>query len=132
LPAQTPFTRRSAAEPCPTSDAEPPLHRHVFLSILRRTPDKQHANDNERYEQHQEDDHNEGDIHTVVLPEASRFYAGGETTRREGRWLGPAFRNDARAADANGGSIARRRSVARNISSRSLGWASVRGCPLKG
>ena len=60
----------SATEPCPASDAEPPLHCLVLLPILRRTPDKQHANENERCEQHQEHDHNEGDIHTVVLPEA--------------------------------------------------------------
>ncbi len=71
-------TRRLAAEPCPASDAEPPLHCPVLLPILRRTPDKQHTNENERYEQHQEHDHNEGDIHTVVLPEAPRFYSGGE------------------------------------------------------
>src|SRR5438034_889400 len=35
--------RPSATEPCPASDAEPPLHCPVLLSILRRTPDKQHA-----------------------------------------------------------------------------------------
>jgi hypothetical protein len=57
----------SATEPCPASDAEPPLNCPVLLPILRRTPDKQHANENERYEQHQEHDHNEGDIHTLVL-----------------------------------------------------------------
>jgi hypothetical protein len=54
------------------------LHCPILLPILRRTPDKQHAKENERYEQHQDHDHNEGDIHTVVLPEAPRFYAGGE------------------------------------------------------
>jgi hypothetical protein len=64
------IARTSATEPCPASDAEPPLHCPVLLPILRRTPNEQHANENERYEQHQEHDHHEGDIHTVVLPEA--------------------------------------------------------------
>jgi hypothetical protein len=65
-------------EPCPASDAEPPLQCPVLLPILRRTPDEQRANENERYEQHEEHDHNEDDIHTVVLPEAPRFYVGVE------------------------------------------------------
>src|SRR6266511_1790768 len=60
----------SVTEPCPASDAEPPLNCPVLLPILRRTPDKQHANENERYEQDQEHDHNEGDVHTAVFPEA--------------------------------------------------------------
>jgi hypothetical protein len=50
-----------------------PSRRCTALSsclFLRRTPDKQRANENERYEQHQEHDHNEDDIHTVVLAEA--------------------------------------------------------------
>jgi hypothetical protein len=79
--------RGSAAEPCPASDAEPPLHCHVLLSILRRTPDKQHANDNERYEQHQEDDDNEGDIHTVVLPRSLPLLRWRRDGQAEGLWL---------------------------------------------
>jgi hypothetical protein len=67
--------RGSPTEPCPASDAEPPLHCPVLLPILRRTPDKQHTNENERYERHQEDDHNEGDIHTGRSSRSPRLYS---------------------------------------------------------
>jgi len=69
----------STTEPRPASDAEPPLHLPVLLAILHRTPDKQHADENDRHEQEHEHDNYEGGVDKPFSPPGRFLTPGGES-----------------------------------------------------